>query len=289
MKLMQRKNRRRSQWFEVWTRLRKNKVAMGALILVLIIVLLAVFSEQISPYDYAKQDLRNTFQYPSWEHLFGTDNLGRDILTRVLVGGRVSLLVAVEALIIAVVFGCILGATAGYFGGKVDLVIIKFNDILMCIPQFLLAVSISAALGTGTFTTAIAVSISSIPRFARLMRAGVLSTKHMEFVESARASGASNRRIIWKHVVPNSMAPTIINISLSVGGAILMISSLSFIGLGVQPPTPEWGSILAGGRAYLRDFWPLATFPGIAIVLTCVGFNLLGDGLRDAMDPKLKR
>ena len=168
-------------------------------------------------------------------------------------------------------------------------IIMKLNDILMSIPQFLLAVSISAALGSGIVNTALAVSISSIPRFARLMRAEVLTTKCKEFVEAARAFGAGNSRIILRPVIPNSLASTIINISMSIGSSILAISSLSFIGLGVQPPTPEWGSILANGRAYIRDFWPLATFPGIAIIITLIAFNLLGDGLRDAMDPKLKR
>lgn len=289
MSLKRRKNTRRSQWLEVWGRLRKNRVAMAALVLVTVIVLLTVFSEQIAPYDYTKQDLRNTFQMPSAEHWFGTDNLGRDIFSRVLVGGKVSLLVAVLSMAISTVVGCFFGATAGFFGGKVDTVIMKCNDILMSIPQFLLAVSISAALGSGIFNTAVAVSISTIPRFARLIRAEVLANKGKEFVEAARASGATKRRIIWKHVVPNSMSSTIVNISLSIGSSILAISSLSFIGLGVQPPTPEWGSILSNGRAYLRDFWPLATFPGIAIIVTLIGFNLLGDGLRDAMDPKLKR
>ena len=281
--------KRRNQWGEVWYRLRKNWVAIVSLAVVAAIVILSVFSSWIAPYDYAKQDLGAVFQMPGAEHWFGTDNLGRDIFSRVLVGGRVSLLVAVLALAIATVIGCFMGVTAGYFGGRTDMIIMKLNDILMSIPQFLLAVSISAALGSGIVNTALAVSISSIPRFARLMRAEVLTTKSKEFVEAARAFGAGNSRIILRHVIPNSMASTIINISMSIGSSILAISSLSFIGLGVQPPTPEWGSILANGRAYIRDFWPLATFPGIAIIITLIAFNLLGDGLRDAMDPKLKR
>lgn len=262
---------------------------MVSLAVVLLIILVSVFSEWIAPYDYAQQELGNAFQLPNFDHWFGTDNLGRDIFSRVLVGGKISLLVAVLALAIATIVGCFMGVVAGFFGGKADTIIMKINDILMSIPQFLLAVSISAALGSGIFNTALAVSISSVPRFARLMRAEVLTTKSKEFVEASRAFGAGNRRIILKHIIPNSMASTIINISMSIGSAILAISSLSFIGLGVQPPTPEWGSILANGRTYIRDFWPLATFPGIAIIITLIAFNLLGDGLRDAMDPKLKR
>lgn len=282
------KEKKRSQFAEVVSRLKRNKVAMAALIVIILIVGLSVFSEQISPYDYAEQDVRNSFVMPCAEHPFGTDNLGRDLLSRILVGGKTSLLVAVAAISVATVIGCVLGATAAYFGGVYEAVILKIMDILMAIPQFLLAVSISAALGSGIFNTALAVGISSIPRFFRMMRAEVLTVKGKDFVEAARALGASDGRIVWKHIVPNSLASTIVNISLCLGGSIMAISGLSFIGLGVQPPTPEWGSILSTGRTYLRDFWPMITFPGLAIMLTVTVFNLFGDGLRDAMDPKLK-
>ena len=282
------KEKKRSQFVEVITRLSRNKVAMVALFIILVIVILAVFSEQIAPYDYADQDVRSKFIMPCWEHPFGTDNLGRDLLSRILVGGKTSLLVAVVAIGLAAVVGCVFGATAAYFGGVYEVVVLKVMDILMAIPQFLLAVSISAALGSGTFNTALAVGISSIPRFFRMMRAEVLTVKGKDFVEAARALGASDSRIVWKHIVPNSLASTIVNITLCLGGSIMAISSLSFIGLGVQPPTPEWGSILSTGRTYLRDFWPMVTFPGLAIMLTVTVFNLFGDGLRDAMDPKLK-
>jgi len=286
--LNKKKEKKRSQFAEVVSRLKRNKVAMAALFVIILIVVLSVFSEQISPYDYAEQDVRNSFVMPCKEHPFGTDNLGRDLLSRILVGGKTSLLVAVAAISVATVIGCVLGATAAYFGGVYETVVLKFMDILMAIPQFLLAVSISAALGSGIFNTALAVGISSIPRFFRMMRAEVLTVKGKDFVEAARALGASDGRIVWKHIVPNSLASTIVNISLCLGGSIMAISGLSFIGLGVQPPTPEWGSILSTGRTYLRDFWPMITFPGLAIMLTVTAFNLFGDGLRDAMDPKLK-
>lgn len=280
--------KKRHQFAEVWSRLCRNKVAMAALAVILLIVILSVFSEWISPYDYTKQNVREAFIMPCAEHIFGTDNLGRDLLSRILVGGKTSLLVAIAAIGVATVVGCSLGATAAYFGGVYETIILKLMDILMAIPQFLLAVSISAALGSGVFNTALAVGISSIPRFFRMMRAEVLTVKGKDFVEAARALGASDNRIVWKHIVPNSLASTIVNISLCLGGSIMAISGLSFIGLGVQPPTPEWGSILSTGRTYLRDFWPMITFPGLAIMLTVTAFNLFGDGLRDAMDPKLK-
>lgn len=270
-------------------RLRRNKVAMAALALIIIIVLLAAFSTLIAPYDYAAQDLMHMMEFPNASHWFGTDNLGRDILSRVLVGGRISLLVALAAIAFATIVGCSLGATAAYFGGWWDFVVSKLLDIIMAIPQFLLAVSVSAALGSGIFNTALAVGISSIPRFGRMMRAEVLSVRSRDFIEAAQACGSTNMRIILKHLIPNCLSSTIVNVSLCLGGSIMAISGLSFIGLGVQPPTPEWGSILSSGRAYLRDFWPMATFPGLAIMLTMIGFNLFGDGLRDAMDPKLKQ
>lgn len=286
---MKRANRKRSQFSEVMGRLRRNKVAMAALGLIIIIVLLAALSSVIAPYDYAAQDLMHMMEFPSASHWFGTDNLGRDIFSRILVGGRVSLLVALAAIAFATIVGCALGATAAYFGGWWDFVVTKLLDIIMAIPQFLLAVSVSAALGSGTLNTALAVGISSIPRFGRMMRAEVLSVRSRDFIEAATACGSTNLRIILKHIIPNCLSSTIVNVSLCLGGSIMAISGLSFIGLGVQPPTPEWGSILSSGRTYLRDFWPMATFPGLAIMLTMIGFNLFGDGLRDAMDPKLKQ
>lgn len=280
--------KRRSWMAEVGGRLVRNPVALASLIVIILMVMVTMLSTTIAPYDYAATDLSNTFAMPSAEHWFGTDNLGRDLFSRVLVGGRISLLVALMAIAIAAIVGCALGAVAGFFGGGVDTVIVKFLDVLMCIPQFLLAVTISAALGSGTFNSALAVGVSSIPRFARMMRAEIVSARSRDFVEAARACGSSNMRIITKHLIPNCLSSTIVNISLCLGGAILAISGLSFVGLGVQPPTPEWGSILASGRQYIRDFWPIVTFPGVFIVITMIAFNLLGDGLRDAMDPKLK-
>lgn len=286
---MSKQQRKRGQWWDVWGRLRRNKVAMVSIALLLLIILAAIFSELITPYGYMERDLTNTFAFPSLEHLFGTDNLGRDIFSRVLVGGRISLLVAFGSVLLSAAAGSLLGAAAGYYGGRVEFGIMKLTDIMMAIPAFLLAVTVSAAMGTGLMNTVVAVGLTNIPRFVRLMRAETLSVKGNEFILASRASGGSDLYIILKHIFPNALSSTIVNVTLGVGTAILQISGLSFVGLGVRPPTPEWGSMLASGRTYMRDFWPMVTFPGIAIMVTLMLFNLAGDGLRDAMDPRLKR
>lgn len=280
--------KKRSQFWDIWRRLRRNKLAMLGLIIVLILVLSAIFANFIAPYDYAQQDLTNMKAWPSREHLLGTDDYGRDILSRIIYGGRVSLLVAILSIVFGLVVGGILGISAGYFGGVYDGTVMRIMDIIMAIPGFLLAVCISAALGSGVLNTAIAIGIGCVPGYARLLRALVLSIREQEYVEAARATGASDLRIMFRQIVPNILSPVIVESTLRIGGCILMISSLSFIGLGVQPPTPEWGSMLSAGRALIRSFWPIVTFPGLAIMLTLFGFNLFGDGLRDALDPKLK-
>ena len=281
--------RKRSQWGDVFRRLMRNKLAILGLCIVLVIVLAVIFANYLTPYNYAAQNPTQKLQLPSLEHPLGTDDFGRDLLSRILYGGRISLLVSLIAVVISVLAGGILGAVAGYFGGVCDGIIMRLMDIVMAIPSTLLAVAISAALGTGVVNTAIAISISGIPSCARLLKSTIMTIRDNEFVEAARATGSTDFRIIVKHILPNTISPIIVDSTLRIGMSILAISSLSFIGLGVQPPTPEWGSILSSGRALIRDFWPLATFPGVAIVLTLLGFNLLGDGLRDALDPKLKR
>ncbi len=281
--------RKRSQWKDIWRRLRRNKLAMFGMILVLILMVAAVFAKQLAPYDPAQQDLIHKLEMPSGAHLLGTDDYGRDILSRIIYGGRISLLVAVLAIAFSLVVGGILGVSAGYFGGTYDGVIMRLMDVMMAIPGFLLAVCVSSALGTGVQNTAIAVGIGCVPGYARLMRALVLSIRDQEYVEAARITGSSDWRIMLKHIVPNILSPIIVESTLRVGACILMISSLSFIGLGVQPPDAEWGSMLSAGRQYIRTFWPIVTFPGLAIMVTLFGFNLFGDGLRDALDPRLKR
>ena len=286
---MNRREKKHSQWQDVWIRLRRNRVAMVSMVLLVLILLAAIFSESIAPYVYSQRDLTVTFQFPSVQHIFGTDNLGRDIFSRVLVGGRISLLVAFGSVALSAVVGSLLGAVAGYYGGRVEFCIMKLTDVMMAIPAFLLAVTVSAALGTGLVNTILAVGLTNIPRFVRLMRAETLTVNGKEYILAAKSYGASDLSIIFRHIFPNALSSTIVNVTLGVGTAILQISGLSFVGLGVRPPTPEWGSMLASGRTYMRDFWPMVTFPGVAIVVTLILFNLVGDGLRDAMDPRLKR
>lgn len=281
--------RAQSQVKDVWTRLRKNKLAMAGLLIVLLIVLAAIFADVITPYEFDRQDLRSRFTYPCMEHPMGTDNMGRDILTRVIYGARTSLLVSLVAVAIGLILGGSIGAIVSFYGGKLEEVVMRCLDVLMSIPPLILAVAISASLGVGQFNCAVAIGVSSIPSFARIIRASVLSIKDQEYIEAATACGVGKIKTIFTHVIPNSLAPIMVQGTLKIGDAIMMISSLSFIGLGVQPPTPEWGSMLAFGRDYIREFWPIVTFPGIAIMITLIAFNVLGDGLRDAMDPRLKQ
>ena len=281
--------RKRSQARDIWARFRRNKLAMLGMVIVALVVLSCVFAGVISPYDPAKQNLGERFLMPSLQHPFGTDNYGRDLFTRVLYGGRISLLVSIMAVAISVVLGVLLGATAGYFGGLCETIVMRIMDVMMAIPGLLLAVSISAMLGTGVFNTALAIAITGAPTVARLVCASVMTIRNMEYVEAARARGAANGRIILRQILPNTLSPLIVDCTLRVSANIMQISSLSFIGLGVQPPTPEWGSIMNLGRDYIATFWPLITFPGIMIMLTLFGFNMMGDGLRDALDPKMKR
>lgn len=280
--------KRESLWRDVWQRLIDNKLSLVAMILVAIIVLSAVFADVIAPYDYAKQDYKDRFAYPSAQHLCGTDNYGRDISSRIIKGGQVSLGVSLCAVAAAVVFGVILGVTAGYFGGIYSTIVMRCMDILMGIPPLLLTVAISAALGSGMTNTVIAVAIGSIPTFVRTVYASTLQVQDKEYLEAATICGAKGARKMFKHILPNITAPIIVAATLRIGLGIMTISSLSFIGLGVQPPTPEWGSMMSAGRQYIRDFYPIIIFPGIAIALTVVVFNLLGDGLRDALDPRMK-
>ncbi|NLW39492.1 MAG: ABC transporter permease [Tissierellia bacterium] len=282
-------NKSNSQLMGVWIRLKKNRLAIFGLVILILLILMAIFADILAPYGYDEQNLQNTFQTPNLEHPFGTDEFGRDILSRIIYGSRISLQVGIIAVGIAVIIGGFLGAVAGYFSGKVDNIIMRCMDVLLSIPQMLLAISIVAALGNSLANLMIAVGVSSIPQYARIVRASVISIKNQEFVESAKATGSNDLRIIFKHVIPNCLAPVIVQATLGIGLAILTAAGLSFIGLGIKPPTPEWGAMLSGGRMYIRDYPHLTLFPGIAIVVTIFAFNVLGDGLRDALDPKLKQ
>ena len=236
-----------------------------------------------------KQNLSQRLQAPSAAHWLGTDEFGRDIFARLVHGTRVSLQVGIIAVGISIVIGGILGAIAGYYGGKLDNIIMRIMDIFLAVPSILLAIAIVSALGPSILNLMLAISISSVPSYARIVRASVLSIRDQEFIEAAKAIGASNTRIIFRHIIPNSLAPVIVQATLGVASAILSTAGLSFIGLGIQPPAPEWGSMLSGGRQYLRYAWWVTTFPGVAIMITILSLNLLGDGLRDALDPRLKQ
>ena len=280
--------KRRSQSAEIWRRFKKSKTAIIGLIMLSVLVLLAIFADVITPYDAEKSDAANRLQLPSWEHLFGTDELGRDIFTRIAMGTRISLLVGIVSVTVSAVGGIILGSLAGYYGGKVDTLIMRFVDIWMAIPSLLLNITIVAVLGVGLQNVMIATGISSIPGYCRTIRASILSIKSSDFIEASKACGASDLYLIATHIIPNSLAPLIVQATLRMGASILVCASMSFMGLGVVPPTPEWGAMLSTGRSFLRDYPHLCTFPGAAIMYTVLAMNLLGDGVRDALDPKLK-
>ncbi len=277
---------------EVLHRLSKNPVAMISLCFLVVLLFCIIFAGVIAPYDYAEQDLTNRFQLPSAEHIMGTDDHGRDLFSRLLYGGRASLLVAVIAVAIGIFFGMLFGAVAGFFGGMTDSIIMRVMDVIMAIPGMLLAICVSVALGSGIVNTAIAIAVGTIPLIARQLRSSTLLIRGQEYIEAARAFGEGYFKIIIRHVVPNTLAPIIVQASLYIGGSIMAIAGLSFIGLGVQPPTPEWGNILNTGLDYIYNFstrWNMIVFPALFIVLTMLAFNLLGDGLRDAMDPRMRK
>ncbi len=269
-------------------RMLRNKTGMIGTCICFVLIILCAGAPIFTKWDPYEQSLASKFILPNMEHIMGTDDFGRDLWCRLLYGGRYSLLIALGSAVISTVAGLVLGSCAGYFGGKTDLIITRFLDIIQAIPGLLLAIAISSALGSGPFNTMLAIAIGNIAGGARIMRSTVLSIRGNEFVEAAKATGSRDARIIFVHILPNTIAPLAINASMGIGGSIGAISGLSFIGLGVQPPTPEWGSILAVGKTYIRDFWPIVLFPALFIALTIFGFNLFGDALRDALDPKMR-
>ena len=283
------RRKRRSQTLEVWKRLRKSRLAMIGLAGLLLLVFCAIFADVIAPYDYALQDYTALNQKPSLKHIFGTDNFGRDIFSRVIYGARISLVMGLISLSVGAVLGCFLGAIAGFFGKRLETLIMRACDIMMAIPSTVLAIVIATTLGPGLVNAIIALSISTIPTFARVVRGSTLTVKDQEYIEAARCIGAKNGHIIMHYIFPNVLAPIIVQATLGIGKSIIMLAALSFLGLGIQPPTPEWGSMLSTARTYMRDYPHEVIFPGLAIMFTVLSLNLFGDGLRDALDPKLKR
>ena len=283
--------KKRSMAADVWMRLCRNKMAMIGLVILLLLVFCALFANQLADYEtlVIKQDMSIRLQGPSAQHWLGTDEYGRDILARLIHGSRISLVVGLVSVTISLVIGGLCGALAGYYGGIIDNIIMRVMDVLLAVPSILLAITIVAAFGTSLFNVMVAIGMSSVPGYARIVRAAVLSIKDQEFVESSRSIGTGTLRIILREIIPNCMAPIIVQATLGVASAILSTASLSFIGLGVQQPVPEWGAMLSGGRTYMRDAIHLTVFPGLAIVITVLALNLVGDGLRDALDPRLKQ
>jgi ABC-type dipeptide/oligopeptide/nickel transport system permease subunit len=264
-------------------------MALTGLLLVLLFLVLALFAPWIAPYDFQAQDLANNVHPPSLAHPFGTDDVGRDILSRIMLGARTSFLIALVAVGIGLFAGVTIGLVSGYYGSTSDLLIMRTVEVLQTIPTIVLAVAIVSVLQTGILSVMIAVGVTGIPVYARLARGTVLSLKEMEYVSAARCLGAGACRILWRHLLPNALAPIIVQTSLGAGQAILVAAALSFLGLGVQPPTPEWGAMHSRGRTYVTFAPHLVAFPGMAIAALVLGFNLLGDGLRDTIDPRMRR
>jgi ABC-type dipeptide/oligopeptide/nickel transport system permease subunit len=284
----------RHPFFDQLEKLLKNKTGVAGLVIITVFVFLALFAPLISPHSPVENALYDQLIPPMWEdggsgkNILGTDDLGRDMLSRLIFGARVSLIVGLVSVGIALILGTFFGAVAGYFGGWIDNVIMRIMDIILAFPGILLAIVIVAYLGPGLRNAMMAIGVISIPRFARIVRASVLEENEKDYVLAARAVGARNRRILFNTVLPNCMAPIIVQASLGFGSAILDAAGLSFLGLGAQPPIPEWGAMIAMGRSMILRAWWVMTFPGIAILLGVLGFNLLGDGLRDALDPRLR-
>lgn len=282
--------KKRSQLSLIWHRLSRNKLAMLGLLLMTTILMLAFCADLIADYDQAVvgMNIMERLQPPSAKHWFGTDGYGRDVFARVMHGSRLSLSLSIVSMMAAVAVGSLIGAISGYYGGKVDDVLMRLMDMLLAIPPMLMSISIVAALGRSMVNLMLALALAYMPVFARVIRSSILSVKGQEFVEAAKACGTSDARIIMRHIVPNAVGPIIVQATLAMGSAILTISSLSFMGMGIQPPQPEWGTMLYEGRDLIRTSPYLVVFPGLAIAVSVLSLNLLGDGLRDALDPRLK-
>lgn len=269
-------------------RLSHNPGAVVGAIVLAAMILLAIFAPFIAPYDPIEQNSQAIRAAPSRAHIFGADNFGRDVFSRVLYGGRMSLPVGFVAVTITAIAGVAFGLIAGYYSGRVDSIIMRWVDLMLAFPGILLALALIAILGSSLFNLMLAVGIAAIPEYTRVVRGSVLSTREMEYVTAARVTGAKDHAIILKHILPNVLPPVIVLATLGIAGAIILGSTLSFLGLGIKPPTPEWGNMLADGRSMLRHQWWVSFFPGLAIMLTVLAINLLGDGLRDALDPRLR-
>lgn len=282
--------KKRSRISEVFKRMKRNKSAIIGLIIICIFASMAIFADVIADYEtkVIQQDISIRLQAPSKEHIFGTDAYGRDIFARIVHGARVSLTIGLTTTSIALIIGGIFGSIAGYYGGIIDGIIMRIMDTIMCIPPILLSLAIVASLGPGIRNLLIAITVSSVPSFTRIIRSSVLLVVEQDFIEAARSYGTSDKRIIGRYIIPNAIGPIIVQATMSVGVMIINAAALSFLGMGIEAPNPEWGAMLSESREYMRNSPYLVIIPGLAILLTSLSLNLLGDGLRDALDPKLK-
>ena len=283
-----RKSKKTNQMKEIWRRFRKSKTAMLGLCLLIFVLCIAIFADVITPYENAISQSANRLDGPSAAHIFGTDELGRDLFARIVHGSRYSLLIGVSTSVLALVIGGLLGAIAAYYGGWVDNIIMRLTDVVMTVPPILLSLAVVAALGGSLRNLLIAITISCVPSMLRLVRSVVLGVVDEDYIEAARSYGASDMRIILKYVIPNALGPIIVTTTMNVANMILSAAGLSFLSLGVQPPAPEWGALLSDAKTYMFTAPHLLYIPGIFIVIAALSFNLAGDGWRDALDPKLK-
>lgn len=282
------KVKKQGQMAAVFKRLKRNKMAMLGLVIIGLLALTAIFAPVLAPHGYADMNLKNMHAAPSLQHWFGTDELGRDIFSRILYGSRYSLSLGILAVLLSNFIGIIIGSAAGYFGGMTDNIILRIMDIVQSIPGMLLAIVISTVLGAGFTNTIIAMSIGGVPMTVRLLRASIMGIRKEEYLEAATAINCGRVRIMSRHIFPNSYSPLLVSATMGIGNTIMQAAALSYIGLGVQPPMAEWGAMLSAARGYIRDYPHEIIFPGLCIMITVLAFNMFGDGLRDAMDPKLK-
>ena len=275
----------------------KNRMAVAGLAIIVVLFMIAfstiiidfVTNDAIYDNYVINQNLALRLAAPSGSHIFGCDEFGRDLFLRILWGTKYSLFIGIGAILLAMCVGMPIGMIAGYYGGRIDNVVMRLMDVILAVPSMLLAMAIVAALGTSTVNLLVAMSVANIARFSRIARASVMTIKDNEYIEAARAIGANDREILVKYIFPNAFSPNLVQLTLGIGNSILLVAGLSYLGLGVQPPNPEWGAILTTAKTYMRDAWHISVFPGMFLVISVIAFNLLGDGLRDAMDPKLKK
>lgn len=279
-------SKKKTRFQIVWKRLKKNKMAMVGLYIIILMIIVSFIAPYIAPYSYEKQDYTAAMQGPGDEHLLGTDEFGRDILSRLLYGAKYSFEFGIVAVFVGAAIGLFLGSIAGFFGGWIDNIIMRFLDIYQSVPMMVMAIALTSSLGAGMKSAVIAIGISTMPIYARLIRGSLLEIRSMEYIEAATAINAGKLRILMRHMIPNAISPVIVTLTMSVGLNVLAGASLSFIGLGAQQPLPEWGAMLSAGRAYMRDHPRLVILPGILIMLLVLSFNMFGDGLRDALDPR---